>query len=78
MKREAGLRRTALLTGALVAVGVTGTAVAGVAAYASDHSSSVTPSSTSTSTSATSTTTDSPSLSSGGDSGGSAATSGGS
>ena len=40
MERDTGLRRTALLTGALVAVSVAGTAVVGIAAYASDSSKS--------------------------------------
>ena len=71
MKRETGLRRTAMLTGALVVAGVTGTAAVGVAAYAADHAAVV---STTTSTSSP---TSSPQLSSGG-SGGSVATSGGS
>ena len=39
MKRDTGLRRTTLLTGALVAASVAGTVAVGVAAYASDSSS---------------------------------------
>jgi hypothetical protein len=76
MKRETGLRRTSLLTGALVAASVAGTVGVAVAAHASDSARTAQTSSTSSTTSDTGTT--SPSLTTGTDDGGQAATSGGS
>jgi len=70
MKRETGLRRASLITGALVAASVAGTVAVGVAAYAADSAqTSETSTSTSDSGSASSSTDDSssnyPSLSGG-------------
>ena len=75
MKRETGLRRTSLLTGALVAASLAGTIGVGVAAYASDSAPTA---ETSTSNNTTDNETVSPSLTTGTDDGGQAATSGGS
>ena len=79
MKRESGLRRTTLLTGALVAAGVAGTVAVGVAAHASDSAQTGTTSdsSSTTTTGDSSSSSDSPTLSGGSDGGGQA-TSGGS
>jgi hypothetical protein len=70
MDRDTGLRRTALLTGALIAAGVVGTVGVGIAAYAADSSS--------VSTTPTPSPTQFPSLSGTDDDGGGQATSGGS
>lgn len=48
MERDTGLRRTALVTGALVAVSAAGTRAVGIAAYASDSSDAMSVSDSST------------------------------
>jgi len=81
MDRDQGLRRTTVITGALIAASLAGTLGVGIAAYAADHAkpSTTTSSSaaTSDSSSSSSSSTDSPSLSTGSSDSGQA-TSGGS
>jgi hypothetical protein len=82
MERDIGLRRTALLTGALVAVSAAGTVAVGVAAHAADSAGTPTVQQTSTESDSNGSdisgnTDQAPSLSGTGDGGGQA-TSGGS
>jgi hypothetical protein len=78
MNRDQGLRRTTVITGALIAASLAGTVGVGIAAHAASTISSATDASSRDSGNTSTSTADSPSITSNDDSGGSQATSGGS